>query len=309
MKMLKYITFIFCIISLVACKNNLMEEVDEEGWNHERNILDIKFEGQVGKSAVVRNGDDATVEFLFNVEAGSIDAVKISELEISYGSKASVSVGEIMNFDNDDKSATVIITSKKGTTLIWTIKLKEFKEDLSGTWKVSGLYVFGGTGPEYGGAAILKMSDKPWCWPSDGPTAEEDNILTFELVGVDNNGNTYGTFSNDAGADGLYADFRYILNMDVDVNDFYRKMPKGEGKWERDYSKGTVTFEFEDGTKQTSNFLIEGSFDVGYGFTRKVETPSFMFTLKGTDDWNNIYNDYDKFVANPRRFWVDMQKQ
>lgn len=308
MKSFKYIIFILGLLSLVACKENLTEEVDNGEWNKERNILGITFEGQIGKAIISRDGSDAHLTFTYNVAVGEIDAVKIKDIEISYGATSSITIGENLNFDNENKSASIEITPKHGDPLTWIIYLEEFEEPLLGSWNIAGLYVFGGTGPSYGGAAIIKMSSKSWCWPSDGPQAEEDNIVTFELDGIDDSGNTYGTLMNDAGADDTYADFRFVNGTDVDVNHFYRKLPQGEGKWYRDYAKETLTIEFPNGQKETCVFLEPGEVDAGEGTTRTLATHSLMFSLKGVDDWSNIYNDYDKFVSNPRKYWIDIKK-
>ena len=36
------------LIGLNSCKENPWDDVTDGGWNHERTILDIKLEGQVG---------------------------------------------------------------------------------------------------------------------------------------------------------------------------------------------------------------------------------------------------------------------
>lgn len=310
MNKIKYFGLVFFSLLLWSCEKDMMDDVDNENWNNERNILGIAFKGQIGEAIINRDGDDATIEFVYNPGSGSVSAIEIEKLEVSYHATPSVKVGETIDFDNETNSAKITITSHKGETLDWTLKMRVFDEVLVGTWKVKSLTVFGGTGPEYGGAAILAMVDKPWCWPSDGPQAEEDNMLTFTLDGVDELNNTYGTIHNDAGADGLYADFRFILNTDENVNQYYRTIPKGDGKWYRDYNAGTVKFEFEDGTTKTAAFQNAGSsIDVGYGVVRQLSTESFMFNLQGVDDWGAIYSDYDKFVKNPRKYWIDIEKQ
>lgn len=89
----------------------------------------------------------------------------------------------------------------QGETRNYTITVSEFTETLVGTWDVKKLTIYGGTGPEFGGGAVMQLTDKPWCWSETyGPQAECDNVLTFTMTGVTDEGNTSGICINDAGA-------------------------------------------------------------------------------------------------------------
>ena len=76
----------------------------------------------------------------------------------------------------------------------------------------------------------MQLTDKPWCWSETyGPQAECDNVLTFTMTGVTDEGNTSGICINDAGADGKYADFIFLGDgnkenpgVDIDLKKFYR---------------------------------------------------------------------------------------
>ena len=203
------------------------------------------------------------------------------------------------------------VTSPTGKSRVYTITMDSFQESILGTYKVSNLIVYGGTGPEYGGGAVLAMTDKPWIWPeTGGPQAELDNSFTLELTGITEDGNTYGTIVNDAGADGLYADFSFVLDPPTDINHFYRKVPAGAGEWLRNYATGTITFTFADGTTTSGSFIETNTTeDLGNGLSKTTTGHAFAFNLNGTDDWDKIYSDYDKFVKKPRRFWIDLEKQ
>jgi hypothetical protein len=297
--------------SLWGCQKDPLEEVNEGKWNKERNIIDITFTGQVGDAVITRDGDNATISFTFNPASPEpLNAISIKAMEISYGASASVNKGGTLNFDNTTSSAVITITPANGEPLDWTVTLTPFNETLLGTWSISGLYVFGGTGPEYGGAGIVKMTDKSWCWSATtGPAAEQDNSLTFTLSGITDDGNTYGTVVNNAGNDGLYADFIYTASdPDVDVNGFYRKIPTGTSTWTRNYSTGVITFIFADNHTSSGTFVSAGTETVYGSITRTTIDHAFSFTLSGTDDWTHIYSDYDKFVSRPRRYWVDITK-
>lgn len=307
-----YYTILFLLVSILSgCQKDPMEEINDGKWNKERNIIRIVFQDQVGEAVVLREGDEATVTFTYNTSASAdFSAIKVNEIELSYGAGASVMAGGALNFENADHSAVITVTPANGEPLDWVVKLNPFTETLLGTWSITGLYVYGGTGPEYGGAAVLKMSDKSWCWPSsEGPAAEHDNKLTFTMEGITPEGNTYGTVVNDAGANGKYANFLFVSKTpNIDVNHFYRTIPKGTGSWMRNYATGTVSFTFPDGTVKTGAFDGPGTYDLGNSKSRTLTDYAFTFTLSGVDDWGAIYSDYDKFVKRPRKYWVDVKR-
>jgi len=310
MKTIKSTLMILAVTaSLWGCQEDPLKEVNEGEWNNERNIIGITFNGQIGTADISRNGDDATIVFKYNTGAGNdLNAIPVNALEISYGSSSSVSVGETLDFDNATNTAVVTITSANGNSLDWKITLTPFTETLLGTWNISGLIVYGGTAPEYGGAGVVVMTDKPWCWSATtGPAAEQDNSLTFTLDGFTDDGNSYGTVVNNSGADGLYADFIFI-NSDpyVDVNNFYRKIPTGTATWLRNYSTDQVIFTFADGRTSSATFVSAGTETLYTNITKTTIDHAFSFTLAGVDDWAHIYSDYDRFVSRPRKFWIDV---
>ena len=312
MKPIKYIALTLAAIStLAACQKDPLEEVNDGDWNKERNIIGITFNGQVGEPTITRNGDVATIGFTYNTSlSADFSAIAVTALEISYGAKASVAVGDALNFENETNSATVTVTPVHGKPLTWKITLTPFTETLLGTWNITGLSVYGGTGAVYGGSSVVEMTEKSWCWnSSNGPAAEKNNTLTFTLEGIDEDGNSFVKVVNNAGSDGLYADFIYIhSDPDVNVNSFYRKIPTGESSWLRNYSAGTVTFTFANGTTTTGSFVGAGTETLYGSITKTVIDHAFTFTLKGADDWTNIYTDYDRFVSNPQKYWIEIAK-
>lgn len=308
--------FYFLIVTTLSlfisgCEKNPLSDIESEDWNRERNIIGIAFEGQIGTASIIRNDTEAKIEFTYyNSAGGDLSDVKIQSLEISCGAVSSVQKGGTLNFENPGKQASISITPVNGEPLEWTITLIPFSESLLGTWDIDKLVVFGGTGPEYGGAAVLNMTDKPWCWSAtNGPATEEDNTLTFALEGVTPEGNPYGSFSNNAGNDALFTDFMFTSGDSViNLNGFYRKIPNGTGKWMRNYAEGTVIFQFPDNTITTATLRTAGTYDLGWDKTKTVADHSLEFSLSGVDDWDHIYSDYDKFVKRPRKFWIDLNK-
>lgn len=310
---MKKITRIFYTLPIAVafvlggCEKDPFEDI----VSHERSIEIVTLGGdlvQVGPAVIDRTTGKASVKVLME-EGTDLSNVKIN-LMSSYKSNASPASGSVLNFEDNNNQQTFTITAESGESREWIVELVPFTEELLGTFDVNGLVVWGGTGPEWGGGAVLNMTDKPWVWPAeDGPAAELDNALTFTYEGVTEDGRTYGKVINDAGADELYANFLFVGDPQTDVNHFYRTIPKGEGTWFHDYSNNTVTFKFSDGTTKTGKFIGASTIDVGYDKTKIVTDNAFEFALNGTDDWNKIYTDYDKFVKRPRTFWIDIKRQ
>jgi len=303
---------VLLLVCQLGCVTDPWDDVADGKWNNERSVLDIKFENQVGTAQVARIDDSSgEITITVNVDAvPDLSAIKLTNLQLSYGATSSLEVGESLNFENADQTATFTVTSPTGKSREYKVKATSFQETILGTYKITDLVVYGGTGPEYGGAAVIPMMNKPWIWSaSDGPSAELDNTLTFELDGITDDGNTFGTVVNDAGPDGLFANFVYVGDPVTDVNHFYRKIPAGTGKWLRNYATGQVIFTFEDGSTTSGAIIGAGTEDLGNGKSKTTTEGALVFSLSGTDDWNKIYSDYDKFVKRPRKFWVDLEKQ
>ena len=53
MKLINYISIaLVAMATLNSCKEDPWDNVKDGGWNHERTILDIKLEGQVGVAEI-----------------------------------------------------------------------------------------------------------------------------------------------------------------------------------------------------------------------------------------------------------------
>lgn len=317
MKAFKYIIIgALATLGLTSCVRDLAEEINEGGWNHEHSVLGLKFENQIG-TAVIDNIDTRTGEIELSINVGaqpSMASVKITELEVSYQATSSAKVGDALDFS--DGQASLTVTSPLGESRTYTIKAASFRETLEGTYAINALTIYGGTGPEYGGGAVMQLQDKPWCWyDAAAPQAECDNVLTFTMTGVSNDGNTMGTCVNAPGPDGKYADFVFKGEMnkegsnDIDLKKFYRQIPEGESQWIRNYAEGTITFIDKNGNATTGRFLDAQTVDCGYDKSFTVQNQAFQFNLNGTDDWTNIYSDYDKFVKKPRIYWISVTKK
>lgn len=312
MKNFKKILAMILIPVAFSCVKDPLEDIESGNWNNERSIINITFDNQVGKAEVIRDDEDnGTINVAINVDAvPDLSAISLKGLELSYGADASLELGETLSFENEDQSAVISVTSPTGKTREYTIYVTSFQERILGTYNITDLVVYGGTGTEYGGGGVIPMISKPWVWlETGGPQAELDNTVSFELEGITENGNTYGKIINTAGEDGMYADFTFVGDPQTDINHFYRKIPKGEGTWLHNYATGNLIITFKDGITVTGTFIGPGTEDLGNGHSKTTTGNALVFMLNGSDDWNSIYSDYDKFVKRPRKYWIDLEKQ
>ena len=303
---------------LSGCVKDMQDELNEGGWNHERSILDLKFENQVGKATVERV-DEQSGEVRVTLNVGAIDdlsKVTLESIILSYQATASVDMNETLDFSNAQRKADITVTSPLGESRTYAVYVTEFRESLEGSWKINNMVVYGGTGPEYGGGRGYGLMDKAWCWYDDySPAKEYDNTLTFTLESISDEGNTMGTCVNNAGPDGRYANFIFKgssnpeTHLDVDKKDYYRRIPEGESKWLRNYAAGTITFIDQNGRETTCTLENPGTYDMGYNLSVTVPNNAFHFNIGGVDDWSYIYTDYDVFVKKTRKLYVMVTKE
>ena len=298
---------IFLLMAFAGCKKDPYKGITSNEKSIEAFNLGQGFT-QIGSAVVDRANAKVQVRVLMqpNTDLSKV----VATIQTSYKSTVLPASGQQVNFAASNNLSKYTVTSESGETREWTVQLIPFTETIIGTYSIQGLTVYGGTGPEYGGGSVFKLSDKTG-WPTgETPAAELDNSLSFTFIGVTADGNTFGEFVNNAGADGKYANFIYSGKLPAtDVNNFYRVMPKGQGKWSRNYSSNTVTFTFADNKTATGVFASAGTEDLGNGNKKTTTDNSFTFTLNGTDDYGNIYSDYDKIVKRPRKYWIDVKKQ
>lgn len=317
-KILKYSLFILCVIILQSCVKDMQNDLNDGGWNHERSLISLKFKNQVGQAEIERV-DDITGEVLITLNVDAItdlSKVEVENMQLSYQAKSSVNIGGTVDFSNVDRKATISVTSALGETRDYTIYASEFRETIVGQWSINNLVVYGGTGPEYGGGGVLPLQEKSSCWYDEyAPKVECDNILTFTMDQITNEGNTSGVCVNNAGADGKFANFIFQGSMnkdnpgvDLDLKRFYRQIPEGESRWTRNYSLGTISFTDKDGKVTTGTLENAGTYDLGNGKSVTIPNNAFSYTLNGVDDWNNIYSDFDKFAKKPRKYYIMVTK-
>ena len=58
MNKLKYLLSAFVLLCFASCKDDPWEDVADGGWNHERSIIDVKFEGQAGTPTITETSSN-----------------------------------------------------------------------------------------------------------------------------------------------------------------------------------------------------------------------------------------------------------
>ena len=212
-------------------------------------------------------------------------------------------------------------------------------ETLVGAYKIQKLWVYGGTGPAYGGAGWVDLHNKTWWFDETtghGIKAELDNYIEFTLTEFNAEGTqSTGKCVNWAGADGKNWDTWFYNNKKSDGTErnpdapkdgsnFYRQIPIGESTWVRDYTvtPNTVTFTDAEGRKTVLELL-----EPGYEFTTdkygdsnasankrtfpRTEGDDLTFHAKLTgwvEIWPARYSELDKLFDCPRDFFIDVDK-
>ena len=227
----------------------------------------------------------------------------------------------------------LVFAAGKTTSIDYTYyDVTQIKDSLLGCFKIKTMWVYGGTGAEYGGAGWVDIYNKPWWFDQASGhaiTAELDNYLEFTLTDLLEGGNKLtGKCVNWAGVDGknwsCYFHNSQINGGDpTDGNALYRHIPIGESTWVRDLTvtPNTVTF-----TDAWGNVTVVEVYEPTYEFvpgyndsnaaanTRtfpRTEGDDLTFHAKvtaGKDNWNTIYNEIDKVYDRPRDFFVDVDR-
>lgn len=60
MNKLKYLLSAFVLLCFASCKDDPWEDVADGGWNHERSIIDVKFEGQAGTPTITETDSSSS---------------------------------------------------------------------------------------------------------------------------------------------------------------------------------------------------------------------------------------------------------
>lgn len=227
----------------------------------------------------------------------------------------------------------LVFAPGKTTSIDYTYyDVTRIEDSLLGCFRVKTMWVYGGTGPAYGGAGWVDIYNKPWWFDQDSGhsiTAELDNYLEFTLTDLLDGGNKLtGKCVNWAGEDGknwscYFHNSQINSGEPTDGNALYRHIPIGESTWVRDLTvtPNTVTF-----TDAWGNVTVVEVYEPTYEFvpgygdsnatanTRtfpRTEGDDLTFHAKitaGKDNWSTIYNEIDKVYDRPRDFFIDVDR-
>ena len=141
MNKLKYLLSAFVLLCFASCKDDPWEDVADGGWNHERSIIDVKFEGQAGTPTITEtDSETGVIELqLASDMVADMSKVRVETLTLSYKATANVASGGTIDFTKGDPQ--IVVTSPNGESRTYTLEMTEFTETLTGTYTISNLWV------------------------------------------------------------------------------------------------------------------------------------------------------------------------
>lgn len=295
-KLLYSVLMLTTVMLFQSCEKDLMEDVNDGGWNNERNILAIGLQAQIGLSKIERTGDEATVKIVVNAGALDLAAVNVTDIVLSYDATANVAAGDKLNFDNAENKSSISVTSKKGESLQWTIIIEPFINEIEGSWKISSYYIKWDDGNGWGNAGEAEFSAL-----MPAATTGLDDVITFGAVeGADENGQVYGNYERTLGADGEGPSFVYERTGENWASKF-SLIPVGKGEWllNKDNSI-TITV---DGKSYTTQ-IFEKSDD---SHMKLPLAPGAKDS--GRINWNDYYGDHTNKFCVTTDLWYSLEKQ
>ena len=273
----------------------------------------------VKEPATLQNGESA--KFYLIVKPFTAKAADGLTISVN-GSEKQISLNE-----------DLVFAPGKMTSIDYTYyDVTQIHDSLLGKFRIKTMWVYGGTGAEYGGAGWVDIYNKPWWFDQDSGhsiTAELDNYLEFTLTDLLDGGNKLtGKCINWAGEDGKNWSC-YFHNTQInggeptDGNALYRHIPIGESTWVRDLTVTPNTVTFTDAWGKVTVMEVyepQYTFVPGYNDSNaaantrtfpRTEGDDLTFHAKvtaGKDNWNTIYNEIDKVYDRPRDFFVDVDR-
>ena len=271
---------------LSGCKQDPFKDI----VSNERAITGFVLDkNQIGVAEITRTPDMGKV--VVYVVPGTDLTKVMPRIETSYHAEVSPASGQATDFSGTNRTRTYNVTSQSGETRPWTVEIRDYESDLDGTWSVTNLQFqyFIGEGESWGWNGTKTLA-------SNIPDAskELDNTLTFAVTGVTADGKLTGTFNHQPGPDGLFANFMYGT---TDYNYKFRRLPRNQGTWLRNFADNTITF--NPGTSQTRTVALEFSAD-----KRSLKMP---FNVQPYDiDWNG--DGGKKELGGAKTYWYMLRK-
>jgi hypothetical protein len=284
----------FSIINLVllvffsACEKDPFEGVA----SHERAISFFKLDqGQVGEAEIIRTSDESKIVVRYSP---GTDLASLKPLIMtSYKAKINPASGQVVDFSAGGGKVEYTVTSESGEQRQWTVEAVPYEFALQGSWKVSAMnfWYWIGEGESWG----WQEPDRPLKWNLPDAATEEDNILTLEVNGVNEEGKPIGSYTFSAGADAASAEFVYSDGTDYKYK--FRKLPIGTGT----FVVNTSTLTFNPGSAnevETLPFVLSNN-------NQSLKLP---FNPGPYDiDWSGDGNKQHLGAA--KQVWYILQKQ
>lgn len=325
-KVFRFVSVLLLLAAMSSC-GKVVHDTEElvDPWLRERTPVNVRLESQIGAAIISddwRNDavGSVTVSLItggLNMSAVKVEAIDFKFPESEFCPKASIAPGSTLDLSSG--TATFDVTAYNGEKRTYTVSYTQFNDPLEGTYSftpVGGL--LDGNAPQcafiiVGGwdDAVVRSTvmDKWWHWGGGYmPTDEDDNTLSFRLESADSNtGATFGTLVNTPGTDGLYANYMY--NNEIDMNAKYRMFPAGKSRWAKPGDGFIYVYAWEDDQYANPLYAVEqiaGGDQTYWGVSFTVPEMAFTRAFEGPFniiDWN--WPDTRWFTDNLRNtFWL-----
>lgn len=233
--------------------------------------------------------DNKEITVVISDSGANLAAIEVTDLAISYGATATINTGDTLDFSSENKT-TITVTSETNEAVIWTVKIV-VKNNLEGSYSnpKSTIYV----NQEFGSDYSKNISDD-----FTNAALEFDNTISITSTGY-NGDRPNGTITNNAGTDGLYANYDHV-DTDVDLNAKLRHLlPTGESYWEMDASTNTLYIgtSKDNITSQAKIISTDTGMVLAFDLTYKENEPK----------WN--YGNYDNYMCWSYKFEITLDKQ
>ena len=288
------IVFILPLLFVASCTKQINVDIP----SNECSILDIRVFGQLGKPEIVRIDDTSGEVTLFINKTDDYPWSEVKVESIALSAYAGSDLGEeaVLDFYNPQRKAVIKVTSQTGKSVDWTVILKPYEAFYAGIWKVIDAKI-------YVDQNISGCGTGSWGTPMNGAefglyfAPELDNIITIEMNSEMVDGKFTGTITNDAGADGLWGEFKgvwpgeYPEDAPLDMNPRLRHLlPAGESEWVLDLTTNEMKI---TNRNITSTMTFE---------TDEWSNMVFVFNLPDASQEIGGSNFYDNFWRSSYRF-------
>ena len=288
------IMLILPLLAAVSCT----KEINKDIPSNECSILDIRVFGQLGKPEIVRLDETSGEVTLFINKTDDYpwSAVKVESIALSAYADSDLGGDAVLDFYNPQRKAVIKVTSQTGKSVDWTVILKPYEAFYAGKWKVIDAKI-------YVDQNISGCGTGSWGTPMNGAefglyfSPELDNIITIDMNSEMVDGKFTGTITNDAGADGLWGEFKgvwpgeYPEDAPLDMNPRLRHLlPAGQSDWVLDLTTNEMKI---TNRNITSTMTFE---------TDEWGNMVFVFNLPDASKEIGGSNFYDNFWRSSYRF-------